>query len=120
MVKLSAIIEGVSTRKDKTLKVTIGTSEMTPDDAAQILNLNQQFCYMAIKHEPFVKVEEDIINELKTDFPDAKTPSQRLRNILYRLYVANNEGYKDFQNYYTAKLETIISHFKSKLDAETY
>jgi hypothetical protein len=120
MIKLSGIIEGISTRKDKTLKLSIGTNELSPEDAANIFQMNQQFCYIALKHEPFFKIEEDILNDLKTDFPDAKTPSQRLRNILYRLFVSNDEGYKDFQTYYISKLETIISHYKSKLDAETY
>ena len=52
MILLPAQIESITTRKDKTVKITIGTQELTPADAAKIFYLNQQFCYMALKPEP--------------------------------------------------------------------
>lgn len=116
MIILAAQIEGLASRKDKTIKVTFGTQELSPVDAAQVFQLNQKFCYIAIKEENFQQDEIDDVESLKTDLETNKTPSQRLRGILYINYQQNNEGYKDFTTYYIAKMEVLCEHFKSKLD----
>lgn len=119
MILLSGIIENLTTRKDKTIKITFGSQELNPNQAAELFQNNQQFCYFAIKNEPFIDSEKELIGSLKSDY-EAKTPSQRLRNILYRLFNDDNEGFSDFQNYYISKMETIISHYKNKLDEKTH
>lgn len=112
---IGSVIEGIASRKDKTVRLTIGTQEMSPDKAAQLFGMNQQFCYLAIKKEDFNPSEVDTIESLKTDMENQKTPSQRLRAILYRNYEQASEGYQDFATYYQAKMEKICDHFKSKL-----
>lgn len=115
MIIIGSIIEGITSRKDKTVKLTIGTQELSPEYAADIFGMNQQFCYLAIKKEGFNPTEVDTVESLKTDLETVKTPSQRLRAILYRNYEQASEGYKDFATYYQAKMEKICDHFKSKL-----
>lgn len=115
MIKLSGQIESLSTRKDKTIKLSIGTQELTPSEAAEVFQLNQQFCYIGIKAEPFTAEETDIIDSLKTDFDNIKSPSQRLRAILYVNYQQNYEGFKDFNSYYLFIMDKISEHYKSKL-----
>ncbi len=57
------------------------------------------------------------MNNLKTDFEDkSKTPGQRLRAVMYRNFEKADEGYKAFPDYYKAKMEAVIDHFKTKLD----
>ena len=116
MILLPAQVESITTRKDKSVKITIGTQELTPADAAKIFYLNQQFCYLAIKPEPFTREEIGSIDSLKTDLNTAKTPSQRLRGILYLNYQQDNKGYKDFTTYYSSELDKICEHYKTKLD----
>ena len=96
MILLPAQIEGIQSRKDKTIKLTI--------------------CYFAIKVETFQKDELEDLNSLKSDLETNKTPSQRLRGILYLNYEKDNEGYKDFTTYYVSKMERICDHYKTKLD----
>jgi len=110
MIILSSQIESIASRKDKTIKLTIATQELSPKDAADIFQLNQQFCYLAIKEE------QDIVENLKADVDTFKTPSQRLRGILYRRYEQDNEGYKDFNTYYLSVMERICIHYKNKID----
>lgn len=116
MIILPAQIEGLTSRKDKTIKVTFGTQELSPNDAAQIFQLNQRFCYIAIKEELFQQDELDNIDSIKTNLEANKTPSQRLRGILYVSYQQDNEGFKDFMSYYVSKMDKLCEHFKSKLD----
>lgn len=83
---------------------------------SDLFNLNQQFCYLGMKKEPFSKDEADLIESLKTDLDTLKTPSQRLRGILYRNFEQDNKGYRDFNTYYLAEMERICEHYKNKLD----
>lgn len=115
MILIAGQIESLATRKDKTIRLTIGTQELTPAEAAEVFQLNQQFCYIGLKPEPFTSNETETIESLKTDYDSIKSPSQRLRAILYRNYENNTEGYKDFNLYYIAKIDKICEHYKGKL-----
>ena len=46
-----------------------------------------------------------------------KSQSQRLRNVLYKVWQQDGEG--EFKEYYRHQTERIIEHFKNKLDADT-
>ncbi len=117
MILLPGQIESIASRKDKTVKLTIGTQELSPQQAAEIFSLNQSFCYFAVKPENFTKDESDAIENLKTELDTAKTPSQRLRSVLYMNYLQDPKGYSDFGNFYLAEIEKIIDHFKRKLES---
>jgi len=115
MIMISGQIEALTTRKDKTIKITIGTQEMNPNEFAEVFSMNQQFCYIGIKPEPFTKDETETIESLKTDYDEIKSPAQRLRSILYRNFEQSPNGYKEFNSYYIAQMETLCNHFKGKL-----
>ncbi len=115
MILIAGQIESLATRKDKTIRLTIGTQELTPAEAAEVFQLNQQFCYIGLKPEPFTSNESETIESLKTDYDSIKSPSQRLRAILFRNYELDSEGYKDFNLYYIAKIDKICEHYKAKL-----
>lgn len=116
MLLITAHLEGYRSLKDKTLKVVFETNELTPDQHLALSNHHQQFGYLAFKKELFTEQEKELIEEIKTDFNDnGKTPSQRLRAVLFLLFKQKNEGYEDFQLYYNFKVEKIINHFKSFL-----
>jgi hypothetical protein len=116
MIILPATIEGVTTRKDRTWKVTLGTQELPVDKAAALLTLNHQLAYVAIKPEYFSGEEEQLLEQLKAD-PEAggKTPGSRLRAVLYRNYEQNDQGFGSFASYYEHHMERLIEHFKGKL-----
>jgi hypothetical protein len=116
MILIAGQLENLTTRKDKTIRLSLGTNELTPKECAELFTMNQQFCYVAIKPEPFLSNELDAIESLKTDLDTQKTPSQRLRAILYRNYEQDNKGYKDFNNYYLGEMERICEHYKTKLN----
>jgi len=115
LITIAGQIEAISSRKDKTIKLTIGTQELSPNQAAQLFTLTQQFCYLGLKQETFTKEDSDLIDNLKTDLETQKTPSQRLRGILYLNYQQDNKGYKDFSTYYQSEMEKICEHYKNKL-----
>jgi len=116
MLILGSQIENVTTRKDRTCKVTIGTNELSPEQAAELIKLNQEFCYVAFKKDEFKTRDTEIISGIQSEFEfNTKPPAQRLRAVFYRLWEVDAEGYKDFQLYYNFHMEKIISHFKERL-----
>ena len=117
MVIIPGLIEGIATRKDRTLSIRIGTQELTPSASLDVFSLNQQFCYIAFKVNDFKTTEKDILENINTDFEDnKKTDSQRLRSVLYLCFQKDNKGYADFKSYYAYEMNKIIEHFKTKLD----
>jgi hypothetical protein len=64
-----------------------------------------------------IAVEElELISDLKTSLEDrAKSPSQRLRAVLYLLWKKDSKGYSDFELFYAGMMEKIVSHYKNLL-----
>jgi len=116
MILIAAQVEGIQSRKDKTIKLTFGTQELMPSMAGDLFSLNNQMVYLAIKVEPFNKGEKEIIESSKVDELDGiKSNSQRLRAVLYILWEQNNEGFKTFSEFYNARMELLINQIKNKL-----
>jgi len=116
MLLLPAQLESYRSLKDKTLKVTFETNELNPQELLSIIENTGEFGYLAFKPEPFKKEEKEVIENLETKLEDnQKTPSQRLRAILYRNYEQSNEGFDTFTRYYEHTMEKLCNHFKSKL-----
>lgn len=115
----SAIIEGVATRVDKTLKITLGSNELSPEGYANLFKLNQKFVGVLINEEGIDdkdvrELDEKMFDEF--DKRQTKTPSQRLRNVFYLLWEQNKGGYEDFKDYYAKKMEGVIEYYKAKID----
>lgn len=116
MTTLPVILEGIRTRRDNTISLNFSTNEVSPDKASELFGYVNKFSYLALKVEDFKKDELNVISKLKVDYDDqTKSPSQRLRGVLFKNYELNNEGFKTFNSYYDAKMEAIITHFKGKL-----
>jgi hypothetical protein len=116
MILIPAQLESVGTRKDKTLKLTFGTNELTPSQAAELFGTANQFGYLAFKDESFKREELDAVESLKSELEDTlKKPSQRLRGVLFRLFEQDNDGFKTFSKYYDSRMEQLINHYKGKL-----
>ena len=116
MLIITGILEGYRSLKDKTLKITFETNEPTPEQLVGIATLIGKFGYLAFKEDQFKSQEKDVLESLESDYEDkGKTPSQRLRNVLYVTWQHDNKGYKDFNLYYEYMMEQMIKRWKSQL-----
>jgi len=118
MITLPVYISKIETLKDKTGKLTVNTQELNNRIAGELFGLQNAMGYMAFKVEPFTNEEQQQLEELKTDYDmnPEKSPSKRLRNVLYVCWDQDNGDYSDFNLYYISKMEEMINHFKGKLD----
>ena len=103
--------------QDRGIKITFVTGELSPEQVANIQYSFQKAGFLAFSPDPFATHQLEEIDKLKVEFNDTgKPPSQRLRAVLYRLFEQSPEGYKTFSDYYSAKMEILIEHFKGKLE----
>jgi hypothetical protein len=110
-------IDGYRSLQDKSLKVSIVTStEVSPETLLSISHAFQLPCLIAVSSDPFTASQLEDLDKIKVEFDDGgKTPGQRLRGVMYRLWEINNERYDVFEDFYRAHMEKIINHLKSKL-----
>lgn len=111
---LSTYIENVTTRKDKTVKLTLGTQELTPAKAGELFSMLNQLAVTYISMKDISQREIDQVDKIEPEL-NGKTQSQRIRNVLYKLYEQNPEGFRDFNTYYQSKTEQYIEHLKTKI-----
>jgi len=117
MIIFPAILESFRSLKDKTLKVTFETNEVTPEQLTGIGQSLNNFGFVAFKETPFKDKDKEVMEGLEPDYNETgKTPAQRLRGVFYRLYEQSPEGFKTFTTYYEHHMEILTNHFKSKLD----
>lgn len=99
----NAIIDKVSTLKDGSVRVSLITRALSPTQMAEL----------------FFWVNKEILAiDIDESNKDDKSPSQRLRAVLYRLFEqsSDREAYNnEFELFYRAKLERIIDQLKDKL-----
>jgi hypothetical protein len=111
---LPVMVESVSTRKDKTVKLILGTQELSPSKAGELFNLLNTVGMAYLCPKGVNQNEIDQVDKLDPEF-EGKTQSQRMRNVLYKLFTQDSEGFKDFDSFYHSKTEKVIEHFKAKI-----
>ena len=116
MIVVAATIEAIATRKDTTLKIVLGTQELSPEKAGELFHLQNKLAYVAIKEENFTNEEEDLIKDLRVDEINTKSPSKRLRAVMYLNWKQDPEGHAEFSGYYLHHMENLINKYKSNLD----
>lgn len=114
MILLNTIIDKITTLKDQSLKITLESQELQPEEMAALFELRNKYVYTALDEAPINPDDLDIKEPMK-EFKTDKTPSQRLRAVLYR-YWEQNKPTEDFDSYYKRKMEEIINYIKDKLN----
>ena len=110
-IKTQVIITSLSAKKDGSLGLRMTTPELTADEKVAFMEL--QNVNLDALFDPIDFATKEIA-EVKSEV-DSKTPSQRLRGVLWVLYdQAGRPG--DFNSFYTQKMESIIEWVKRKLD----
>lgn len=116
---LAAIVENVSTRRDGTIKLTLGTQEISQGKAGELFTMQNKVVaiYISVKDSVPQKVM-DMVDQADVDIP-GKTKSQRQRAVLYRIWEIQKEGHKTFESYYASKMEAHITDLKGVLESLT-
>jgi hypothetical protein len=108
-----AEVEGLSTRVDNSVKVTLGTQELDPTAVSKLFEIRGKYAWVMVAAEE-IKFEDIKVPEKEPEFKKDKSPSERLRSVLFVLH-KQTKVQIPFQQFYEAKMEEVIEHFKSKI-----
>ena len=116
---LPAILEGLTSRADRTWRITFGTRELKGSEVERLNGvLRQEVAILVALDESLIDKYDHIdIDEvqLDTEAGEVKSPSQRLRNCLYIFW--QQQGSKgEFDSFYKEKMNNIIQLIKDKLE----
>lgn len=109
-IKTPAIITSIRSKVDRSIGFSCETPELNNEEKAEFFGL--QGLNLNLTIEPTDTDEKETM-EIKTEM-DEKTPSQRLRSVLFLLF--KQQGGDDFNSFYRKTMERCIEQFKSKLD----
>lgn len=112
--QVSAQLMGAIPKVDGSMSVRFITQELPYQEKLLLMEYLGSAGWLLFKENSF-KEEEVPKEDAPTD--DDKTPAQRLRAVLYRLWeqTAFDKGI-EFETFYRKKMSFIIDQFKSKLE----
>ncbi len=113
-ILLQVTVENITSRKDKTIKLVLGTQEASPDQVGQLFELLNQLAFILISPKGINQEQIDAVEAVDVEL-GGKTQSQRIRGVLYKLFEQNHEGFTTFDNYYKSKTDKYIDHLKTKI-----
>lgn len=114
-ILLACLVGGLSTRKDGSVRITLETQELPPAKAAELFVYRNKLCAVYFSEKETIPQKElDQVDKIDVEL-GGKTPSQRLRNVFWKLWEQDKDGHQDFDGYYKSKMETIIVHYKGKI-----
>lgn len=108
-ITCDVILSGIRTRNDGSISLTLATPELEAEDItafASLRNKNLKILIQPVDDEPAE------LKEIKGQF-DTKTPSQRLRAVLYVLW-KEADGTGEFEDFYRRRMNSIIDKIKEK------
>jgi len=111
-VKLSAVITSIRAKVDRSIAFTVNSPELTPEEKALFFQLQNQNIELTIVPSDEPNVEEYTV----TSDLSEKSPSRRLRGVLYVLFTKDDKGMLNFEEYYKIRMEKIIEHLKNQID----
>ena len=112
---LEAQIEGIASKVDGTVTIKISTQELDKNAAGDVFGLRGKHCKVLLSDSNITELESEMVDATPlVSGKKHKTPSQRLRAVLYRL--CEQVDNSDFETFYQSEMNKIIEHYRNKLD----
>lgn len=110
-----AILSSFRTRKDGSMGFSTSTPELTVEEKVALMGLEGTNVKLLIEPtDPDGISQAEGRVDVKTECQQ-KTPSQRLRSVLFVLFKHENPPNTTFATYYEDRMEKMIAHVKAKL-----
>lgn len=114
-LRFEAIVTSVRSRVDGSLGLGIITPELLTEEKVALMDLQNLLAEMIImpkdeKNVDMLEVKKELVH---------KSPSQRLRSVIFLLWKQADEQLP-FEIYYEQAIQRIINHFKTKLPHQAF
>lgn len=113
LLKSQAYLTGIRSLKDGSVQYTFETQEVGPDEGSAAFALRNAFGWLLFAERELRS--DDIPEGVSAQGAKRKSPSQRLRNVLFRVF-ENTASELTFDRWYEVEMEKLIDHYKKKLD----
>jgi len=113
-ILLACIVDKITTLKDKSCKITLDTQELKPSSAGELFTLMNSLATVYISPAEITSRELAQVDAIEPEMP-GKSPSQRMRNVMFLLWKQDGEGFSEFDGYYKTKMEKYIDELKANL-----
>jgi hypothetical protein len=108
-----AILTRVSSLKDGGLSLGFATQELSNTDKVTAFEFIHQFGWLLFRENEF-KPEDVPTKDAEND--ETKSPSTRLRNVLFVYWDQRKKNKVDFDTFYRQEMNKIIEVVKDKLE----
>lgn len=113
--QLPAQLTKVTSRSDRSYKLEFSTRELNGKDAAILLDDLMSEGWLLWSSTGELEDKDVPKEKADTGLLGGKSPSQRLRAVLYILWEQSGKS-GQFEDYYRRRIETIIETVKDKLE----
>jgi hypothetical protein len=115
LIQLPAAFTGFGSRADGGASLRFATQELTDVDFAQLKKIHNSFGWIVFKPNNRL-TETDLPSEnAASKNSDNKSPSRRLRAVLFLVWNKKPEPKDSFDQYYQKEYETLIQMYKDSL-----
>lgn len=114
MLRVPAILTSLSKTHDGGLRLGFSTQEMALSEQIEAMSMHDQFGYLLFNKNP-ISDKEIPAQQAENK---SKTPSKRLRAVLYILWKQTAPPDSDFEVFYRDKMERLIDQIKARLDSD--
>lgn len=111
-IKVQLEINRVTIKKDDSLSFSANTPELTDEELGAFRNLSKTLVNALLESSE----GSTGLMEINEKIEDGKSPSSRLRAVLFILWEQKGKPYNDFELYYRSQMENIINAIKGKLE----
>lgn len=116
-ILLDGVVEGFRTRQDGSVVLALASQEIDSTMAGNLMMFRNKYVKCLLSDTNVSALEEKLVDEEKmTGGKKPKSPGQRLRAVMYRVWEQEHGGQGDFETYYKGQMETIIGQYKEVLD----
>ncbi len=112
MFQTPATIESAKTLADKTIKLSVVTQELTPENTALLFGLVHKLGWFVFKESD---VKEEDIPTGPVEFKDDLTLDERFNKVLYAYHMGKTNDGKSFHKFKREVYEHLIEIYKEKL-----
>jgi len=110
-IEIPAIFTGLTTKADRSLSLRFNTAqEVDENTATTLFTYRMAQGYLLFSPNP---IDEESVPQ-GSALMEGKSPSQRLRDVLYVYYKQLNPK-TDFETFYLGQMNVITDHYKAKL-----
>jgi hypothetical protein len=113
-ILIGCIVDKITTLKDKSVKIVLDTQELSPGNAGSLFTLMNSVATVYISPSEINDKEIKQVDAIEPEMP-GKSPSHRMRNVLFLLWKHDHEGFNEFDYYYKSRMEKFIDELKNNL-----